>query len=183
MNNYSITGSFTSWDLVSGASIVVTILNTANGMWKLIYYKLIKGINLEDIPLDFLVAGAAGASDESVDHEIPHHDGDNDSKRSGVMMVSATDLTCVTSSEEDDNVLLSTWADKEGQQDSSSRKSLTAAGAGVATSNARILDLVREQGARIETLVTLQNAQEIKLKGLQAKAEKQEAEIAALKSQ
>jgi hypothetical protein len=52
---------------------------------------------------------------------------------------------------------------------------------GAATSNARVLDLVREQGAKIESLVTLQNAQDVKLKWLQANAEKQEAEIAALK--
>lgn len=69
----------TGWDLVSGASIVVTILNTMNGLWKLLYYKAIKGINLDDIPVDFAIAQII-ESDETQDKDefvFELHDDDN----------------------------------------------------------------------------------------------------------
>ena len=74
--NKSVT---TGWDLVSGASIVVTILNTFNGLWKLLYYKAIKGINLDDIPVDFAIAQII-ESDETQDKDefvFELHDDDN----------------------------------------------------------------------------------------------------------
>ena len=79
LNHSFINRSMTSgWDLVSGASIVVTILNTLNGLWKLLYYKAIKGINLDDIPVDFAIAQIIEADETQNKDEfvLEFHDDD-----------------------------------------------------------------------------------------------------------
>jgi hypothetical protein len=50
-NNYAINPNILGWGTVNILSLAVTVINTFNGLWKIGYYKLYRGISLVDIPI------------------------------------------------------------------------------------------------------------------------------------
>ena len=52
-NNYYINPDIAQWGEINLASLAITIVNTLNGLWKVVYWKLMRGVNLVDIPVSF----------------------------------------------------------------------------------------------------------------------------------
>lgn len=55
-NGFLLNPDLGAWGGITLASVALTALNTANGLWKIVYYKCVKGISLNAIP--FSVSGA-----------------------------------------------------------------------------------------------------------------------------
>ena len=71
INNYLINPNIADWGPVNLASLTVTLLNTLNGIWKIIYWKLMRGVNLVDIPISFGISVLRVSGDEGSDgHEM-----------------------------------------------------------------------------------------------------------------